>query len=68
MYSSFSEWKERAEAVLQTEHSTRLTTVRPGAWTKMYIRGMTPEEAAAHAAAEALNKLPGGARIVGRWK
>jgi hypothetical protein len=61
-----SEWLEKAESVLQAEHNTKPTHVRPGAWTKMYIRGMTPEEAAKHAAGEALNRLPISARILSR--
>jgi hypothetical protein len=63
-YPTFSEWLERAEAVLQVAHGTKPDRVRPGAWTKMYIRGMTPEEAAQQAAPEALNRLPVAERLL----
>jgi hypothetical protein len=66
-YSTFTEWRERAEAALQVEHGTKATRVRPGVWTKMYIRGLTPEDAARQAAADAFNKLPVSARVLGRW-
>ena len=65
-YSTFSEWLERAESILQVEHNTKSNRVRPGAWTKMYIRDLTPEDAARQVAADALNRLPISARILAR--
>jgi hypothetical protein len=61
-YLTFSDWLALAERALANEHTTRPNVVRPGAWTKMYVRGMTPEEAAQRAATEARNKLPPSAR------
>ena len=65
-YSTFSEWLERAESALLVEHGIRPIGIRPGAWTKMYIRGLTPEEAAKQVATEAFNKLPSSVRILRR--
>jgi len=65
-YSTFSEWPGTGEAVLLDEHGIRPIAFRPGAWTRMYIRGLTPAEAAKQAATEAFNKLPSSVRILRR--
>jgi len=63
-YSTFSEWLERAQLALENQHNTRRNVIRPGAWTKLYVRGMSPDEAAQRAATEASNKLPASARVL----
>jgi len=46
-YTTYSDWLEKVEAVLKAEDDVKPTRVHPAAvWTKMYVRNMTPEEAA----------------------
>ena len=65
--ATYKDWFADATAILQDKHGIRATAVRQRTWTNWYIRGISPEEAAKHAAAEAWNGLtPNERRMLGR--
>jgi hypothetical protein len=62
--STFLDWFAETAAILQDEHGIGSTAIRPGTWTSLYIRGMSPAEAAERVATEAINALPASERIL----
>jgi hypothetical protein len=42
-------WQKEAADVLEREHGLRASRVRHGVWTQLYVRGLTPDAAAAEA-------------------
>jgi hypothetical protein len=47
-YASFAAWQAQAAAVLERQHGVKLI-VPHRVWTRLYIRGLSPAEAAEQA-------------------
>ena len=54
---TFGEWLAEAHNILRTKHNAEPSAIRPWEWTRLYVRGLSPEEAAQHASVEASNAL-----------
>jgi hypothetical protein len=56
--TSYAEWKDRAEAQLERGHGVKATTIPARVWTRLYIEGLSPKEAAEQAAVSAYHTRP----------
>jgi hypothetical protein len=61
---TYSDWFAEASAILQSEHGFLPTAIRPRGWKNMFMRNMSPAEAAERAATKAFNALPPGERLL----
>jgi len=52
----FDAWQTRAETALEQTHGVTRGTIPNAEWTKLYIRNLSPEEAADAAERSAYNK------------
>jgi hypothetical protein len=64
--TSFFEWKDRAEVQLERGHGVKATTIPASVWTRLYIQGRSPKEAAEQAAVSAYNTRPAFQRMRGK--
>jgi len=55
--AAFGDWLAEAHSILRSQYNARPTALRPKQWTQLYVRGMSPEEAAHRASVEAWNAL-----------
>jgi hypothetical protein len=56
--TSYAEWKDRAEVQLERRHGVKATTIPTRVWTRLYIQGRSPKEAAEQAAVSNFNTRP----------
>jgi|Tabmets5t2r1_1033131.scaffolds.fasta_scaffold258503_1 predicted secreted protein len=61
--TSYAEWKDRAEVKLERRHGVKASTIPARLWTKLYVRNLSPEAAAAEAATSAYNTRPAFDRL-----
>ena len=59
----YSDWLAQAQALFQAQHHGRPYAIRPREWTRWYVRGLSPEEAAEEARTLAWNALPAAERL-----
>jgi hypothetical protein len=62
----YAEWRARTAAELEQRYGVRWSTIPQREWTRLYVRGLSPQEAAAQADVIAYNMLPPAFRILGR--
>jgi hypothetical protein len=43
--ATFRDWLAQAHSILRTEYKSRPSALRPKEWTRLYVRGVTAEEA-----------------------
>jgi hypothetical protein len=64
--STFAEWQAQAAAALESKHAIKAGTIPARVWTKLFLRGLSPEAAADDAATSAFNMRPASYRLKGR--
>ena|SRR5215831_11664517 len=56
----YAPWMAQAGAELQRRHDIKAATIPPRVWTRLFIKGLSPEQAAEQAAVSAYNtRSPG---------
>lgn len=63
---TFANWRAHADAVLADKHGIAPGTIPARVWTKLFVRGLTPDAAADDAAVSAYNVRPASDRLKGR--
>jgi hypothetical protein len=53
--TNYAEWKDRAEVQLERGHGVKASTIPTRVWTRLYVQGASPQEAAEQAAVSAYN-------------
>jgi hypothetical protein len=53
--TSYAEWKDRAEVKLEHRHGVKASTIPARVWTRLYLQGRSPKEAAEQAAVSGYN-------------
>jgi hypothetical protein len=61
--TSYAEWKDRAEVQLERGHGVKATTIPTRVWTRLYLQGRSPKEAAEQAAVSAYSAHPAFERM-----
>jgi hypothetical protein len=61
--ATFAKWQARAAAALEAKHAIKAGTIPVRVWRHAYVRGLTPEEGAEHAARSAYNVRPASERL-----
>jgi hypothetical protein len=61
--TSYAEWKDRPEVELERRHGVKASTIPTRLWSRLFVQGRSPQEAAEHAAVSAYNTRPAFERM-----
>jgi hypothetical protein len=59
----YKEWAKRAAAELEQRHDIKAATIPTRVWTRLFIRGLSPQDAAEQAAVSAYNTRSAAERL-----